>query len=63
MNSPFELQIYFKNCCNWTYTLFIEIKIIRRHIRLHRRHGKHDKKNLNNLHKNSLFSKRYIYKQ
>ena len=55
MTSPFELQIDFKNDCNLIYAFFVKFKI-RRYIWIHRRHSK----NLNNLHKNSIFSKRYI---
>ena len=55
MNSPFELQIEFKNDCNWTNVFFVEFKIPR-HIWLHRRRSK----NRSNLHKNSIISKRYI---
>ena len=59
MKSPFELQIDFKNDCNWIYAFFVEFKI-NRHIWLHIRQGISDKKKPSNLHKNSLFSKRYI---
>ena len=55
INSPFELQIDFKNDCNGIYSFFAKFKICR-HIRLCGRHSK----NLNNLHKNNVFSKRYI---
>ena len=53
MKSPFELQSDFKNDCNQIYAFFVKFKICG-HIRLHRRRSK----NLNNLDKNSLFSKR-----
>ena len=53
MNSTFEQEIGFKNDCNWIILFLIKIRLL---IRLHRRHSK----NPNNLHKNSLFSKRYI---
>ena len=55
MNGPFELQTDFNNDCNWIYAFFVKFKVCR-HIQLHRRHSN----NPNNLHKNSLFSKRYI---
>ena len=55
MNSSFDLQIDFKNDCNGIYAFFVKFKI-RRYIRLQGRHSK----NPNSLHKNSLFSKRYI---
>ena len=55
MNSPFDLQIDFKNDCNGIYAFFVKFKI-RRYIRLQGRHSK----NPNSLHKNSLFSKSYI---
>ena len=59
MNSPFELQIDFKNNSNWIYILFVEFEIPK-HVWLHRRHGKCGKNNPINLHNNNLFSKRYI---
>ena len=49
MNSPFDLQIDFKNDCNGIYAFFVKFKI-RRYIRLQGRHSK----NPNSLHKNSL---------
>ena len=55
MNSIFELEIDFKNDCNWIYAFFVKFEICK-HIRLYRGHSK----NPNNLHKNSLFSKRYV---
>ena len=55
MNCLFELQIDFKKIWNWIYAFFIKFEIYR-HIRLRRR----QRKKLSNLHKNSLFSKRYI---
>ena len=59
MNIPFKLQIDFKNDYNWINAFFVELKICR-HIRLHRRHGIYNKKKAWNLHKNSVFLKRYI---
>ena len=59
MSSPFELQVDFKNECNWIYVLFVEFEICR-HIRLHSKHSIYDKIKPSNLHKHSLFSKRYI---
>ena len=43
MNSTFELQIDFKNDCNWICAVFVELKICR-YIRLHKRHGIYYKK-------------------
>ena len=59
MTSPFELQIDFKNDCNWIHAFFAEIKVSR-DIRLNRRHGIYDKNKPRNLHSNSLFSTSYI---
>ena len=59
MNSPFELQIDFKNDCNCIYAFFVEFKI-RRHIRLHRRHGIYDKKKPSNIQKVSVFLKKHL---
>ena len=55
MNSIFELEIDFKNDCNSIYAFFVKFETCK-HIRLYREHSK----NPNNLHKDSLFSKRYI---
>ena len=59
MNSTFESQTDFKNASNWIYAFFVKFKICK-HIRLHKRHGIYDRKKPSNLHKNSLFSKRYV---
>ena len=55
MNSIFELEIDFKNDCNYIYAFFVKFEICK-HIRQYRGYSK----NPNNLHKDSLFSKRYI---
>ena len=59
MNSHFELQINFKNDCNWICALLVEFKIPK-HTRLYRRRNIYDKKKPRNIHKNSLYSKRHL---
>lgn len=59
MNSFFELQIDFKNHCNWIYGFFVKFKMSR-HILLHIRYGIYGKKKPNNLHKINLFSKMHM---